>query len=209
MNPIPVIITSKTGIAVHRILLLRNKFFFDRGREEAIVDESGIGSVCLEIVIWTEQLGHVVSKPSHSSSASNLALHAGHLKWNDIFGSPVVVWVWHEKRHIPKECPSLRLPQRLKVHTIRMCQILTHWLQKHFEVNVYRSGSSEMDVIHQLYNFISSIVRSFLPHFLLYGSWYSIYLCRVKSQPYQQKNQADWAWLYCVVGVEVFGIHSW
>ena len=75
------------------------------------------------IPISCEHLGQVVSDPSHSSSASNFALQKGHRKWNDIFLFSCDSLFRHEKRHIPKECPSLRLPQRLKVHTIRMCQI--------------------------------------------------------------------------------------
>lgn len=76
-------------------------------------------------------------------------------------------------------------------------------------VNVCRSANSEMDVIHKIYNFISSIVRSFFTS--LFVVWFMVFNISSqdkKSNDINQKNQADWAWLYCVAGVEIFGIHS-
>ena len=65
------------------------------------------------VMVWLH-LGHAASMPAQSSSASNLALQCGHLKWNILRSSLLGIFI-QKKRYIRK-CPLLRLPQRHKKH---------------------------------------------------------------------------------------------
>ena len=125
------------------------------------------------------------------------------------FCSPVIVYFDMKKAH-PEGVPiSTPTTASQSTHNQNVPNMLAHWLQKHFEINVCRSGSSEMDVIHQLYDFISGIF-SF--------SFFYLTFCRMvhciqyifagwKVKRYQQKTKP--VGLGCVVvGVEVMGFTS-
>ncbi len=70
-------------------------------------------------------IGQSTSIPSHSSSTCKSLLQCGHFVINSAMTQFLFLLHFEQKkRHIPKKCPFLRLPQRYNTHKTGMCHAI-------------------------------------------------------------------------------------